>query len=146
MTREPESRGAKHIRMHILRGIKGVTEGDRVAIQAWLELADWTGKDVSLYTTGHRRERLSIHPSGLIKQWLVEEESRQGLLREHEPARLFEECQRKLDRLTNLRNTHQVLEEADEVESIPGGAVLGSALIAWLKETEETDKVAKKVV
>jgi hypothetical protein len=110
LTREPESRGAKHIRVLIPRGIKGVTEGDRVAIQAWLELADWTGKDVSLYTTGQRRERLSNHPSGLIKQWLVEEESRQGLLRENEPAKLFEECQRKLDSLANLLNTDPALD------------------------------------
>jgi hypothetical protein len=123
-----------------------VTKGDRVAIQAWLELGDWTGKDVSLCTSGQRRERLSIHPSGLIKQWLVEEESRQGLLRQNEPAKLFEECQRKLDRMSNLLNTDPALEEADEVETILGGAVLGPALIAWLRETEETVEVAKKVV
>jgi hypothetical protein len=143
LTREPESRGAKQIRMLIPKGIKGVTEGDRVAIQAWLELVDWTGKDASLYTSGQRRERLSIHPSGPIKHWLVEEESRQGLLRENEPAKLLDECQRKLDRLANLLNTAPTLEEAGEVESIPGGAVLGAAHIAWLKETEETVEVAK---
>jgi hypothetical protein len=146
LTREPESRGAKHIRMLIPRGIQGVTEEDRIALQAWFELADWTGKDLSLQTSGQMRERMSIHPSGLLKQWLVEEESRQGLLRENEPAKLFEECQRKLDRLANLLNTAPALEEADEVESIPGGAVLGAALIACLKETEVTVEVAKKVV
>jgi hypothetical protein len=62
--------------MLIPRGIKGVTEGDSIAIQAWLEPGDWTGKDVSLHTSGQMREKLSIHPSGLIKQWLVEEEGR----------------------------------------------------------------------
>jgi hypothetical protein len=98
-----------------------VTEEDSIALQAWLELADWTGKDVSLHTSGQMRERMSIHPSGLLKQWLVEEESRQGLLRENEPAKMFEECQRKLDRLANLLNTAPALEEADEVESIPVG-------------------------
>jgi hypothetical protein len=131
--------------MLIPRRIKGVTEEDRIVIP-WLELADWTGKDVSLHTSGQMRERMSVHPSGLIKKWLVEEESRQGLMRENESAKLFEECQRKPDRLANLLNTVPALEEADEVESIPGGAVLGAALITWLKETEETVEVAKKVV
>jgi hypothetical protein len=69
-----------------------------------------------------------------------------GFLRENEPAKLFEECQRKLDRLANLLNDAPALEEVDEVESIPWGAVLGAALIAWLKETEVTVEVAKKIV
>ena len=45
-----------------------------------------------------------------------------------------------------MLNTAPTLEEADEVESMPGGAVLGAALIAWLKETEEPVEVAKKVL
>jgi len=59
---------------------------------------------------------------------------------------MFEECQRKFNRLANLLNTAPALEEADEVESIRGGTVLGAALIAWLKETKVTVEVAKKVV
>jgi hypothetical protein len=45
-----------------------------------------------------------------------------------------------------LLNNAPALEEVDEVESIPWGAVLGAALIAWLKETEVTVEVAKKIV
>jgi hypothetical protein len=50
LTREPESRGTKHIRMFIPRGIKGITEDDRATLQAWLELGDWTGRSVSSHT------------------------------------------------------------------------------------------------
>jgi hypothetical protein len=68
LTREPESRLKNHIRMLIPRGIKGVTESDRVTLQAWLELAHWTGKEVTLPTLGQRRGELNISPSGSIRE------------------------------------------------------------------------------
>jgi hypothetical protein len=50
LAREPESRGTQHIRLLIPRGIKGLSENDRATLQAWLELGDWTGKNVSPHT------------------------------------------------------------------------------------------------
>jgi hypothetical protein len=43
---EPGSRGTKHLRLLIPRGITGVTEDERATLQAWLELVDWTGLGV----------------------------------------------------------------------------------------------------
>jgi hypothetical protein len=36
--------------------------------------------------------------------------------------------------------------ELSKVESMSGGSALGAALITWLKDTEETVEVARKVV
>jgi len=63
----------------------------------------------------------------------------------NEPAKLFENCQRELIRLADLIRANPTLEDASEVESLTGGAVLGAAFIAWLKDTEETVEVAKNV-
>jgi hypothetical protein len=38
LTREPEIRETKHIRMSISKGIKVITEDDRSTLQAWQEL------------------------------------------------------------------------------------------------------------
>jgi hypothetical protein len=35
LTREPESRGTKHIQMFIPKKYKGITEDDRATLQAW---------------------------------------------------------------------------------------------------------------
>ena len=50
LAREPESRGTQHIRLLIPRGIKGLSENDLATLQAWLELGDWTEKNVSPHT------------------------------------------------------------------------------------------------
>jgi hypothetical protein len=42
----PGSRGTKHLRLSIPKGITGVTESERATLQAWLELVDWTGLGV----------------------------------------------------------------------------------------------------
>jgi hypothetical protein len=48
LTREggPESRGTKHFRLLIPKGIAGISENERATLQAWLELVDWTGLGV----------------------------------------------------------------------------------------------------
>jgi hypothetical protein len=43
LTREPENRGTQHIRLLIPRGIQGLSENDRVTLQVWLKIVDWTG-------------------------------------------------------------------------------------------------------
>ncbi len=66
LTREPWSRGMQHIRMLIPNGIKGLSENDRVTLQAWLELVDWTGKNASPYIHEPRKIGININPSGLL--------------------------------------------------------------------------------
>jgi hypothetical protein len=44
LTRELEGRGTQHVRLLIPIGIKGLSENDRVTLQSWLELVDWTGR------------------------------------------------------------------------------------------------------
>ena len=65
LTREQESRGTQHIRLLIPRGIQGVNENDRVTLQAWLELVDWTGMSVSPHTQTSRKTKLKIDPESL---------------------------------------------------------------------------------
>jgi hypothetical protein len=64
LTREPESRGTKHIQMFIPKEIKGISEDDRATLQALLELVDWTGRSVSSYTQAPRKLKLHINPKG----------------------------------------------------------------------------------
>jgi hypothetical protein len=45
-----------------------------------------------------------------------------------------------------LPDSSLCLIELSRVESMSGGAALGAALITWLKDTEETVEVARKVV
>jgi hypothetical protein len=53
--------------------------------------------------------------------------------------------QRALELLVNtIRNLTPI--EASKMELMSGGEVLGAALITWLKDTEETIEVARKVV
>jgi hypothetical protein len=52
--------------------------------------------------------------------------------------------QRALELLVNtIRNLTPI--EASKMELMSGGEVLGAALITWLKDTEETIEVARKV-
>jgi hypothetical protein len=54
LTREggPGSRGTKHFRLLIPKGIAGISENERATLQAWLELVDWTGLGVLVVVTG----------------------------------------------------------------------------------------------
>jgi len=53
--------------------------------------------------------------------------------------------QRALELLANtIRNSTPI--EASRMESMSGGEVLEAALITWLKDTEETVEVVRKVV
>jgi hypothetical protein len=55
----PESRGTKHLRLLIPKGITGVTENERATLQAWLELVDWTGLGVLPNSQVPRKLKLS---------------------------------------------------------------------------------------
>ena len=44
------------------------SENDRVTLEAWLKLVDWTGKIVSPNIHETERIELNINPSGLHKQ------------------------------------------------------------------------------
>jgi hypothetical protein len=62
LTREggPGSRGTKHLRLLIPKGITGVTENERATLQAWLELVDWTGLGVLPNSQVPRKLKLNI--------------------------------------------------------------------------------------
>jgi hypothetical protein len=60
LTREgPGSRGTRHLRLLIPKGITGVSERDRATLQAWLELVDWTGLGVLPKSQVPRRMKLN---------------------------------------------------------------------------------------
>jgi hypothetical protein len=60
LTREPEGRETQHVRLLIPRKIKGLSEDDRVTLQTWLKLVDWTDRNVSPYTQTPRKMKLNI--------------------------------------------------------------------------------------
>jgi hypothetical protein len=62
LTREggPGSRGTKHLRLLIPKGIAVVTENERAMLQAWLELVDWTGLGVLPNSQVPKKLKLNI--------------------------------------------------------------------------------------
>jgi hypothetical protein len=133
------------IRMFIPKGIKGITEDDRATLQAWLELVDWTGRSVSRHTQAPRKLKLHINPKGRLNQWLTRKEPKCDIKRDDEAAQSFVDNQRALELLANTISNLTPI-EASNMKSMSGGEVLGAALITWLKDTEETIEVARKVV
>jgi hypothetical protein len=66
--------------------------------------------------------------------------------RDDESAQLFVDTQKELELLPSTIRSNSVPIESIRVESMSGGEVLGATLITWLKDTEETVQVARKVV
>jgi hypothetical protein len=80
---------------------------------------------------------------------LLTKEFERGVQRDDESAQLFVNNQKELELLANTFRTTSALIELSRAESMRGGelgASLGAALITWLKDTEETVDVARKVV
>jgi hypothetical protein len=146
LTREggPGSRGTKHLRLLIPKGITGIAENERATLQAWLELVDWTGMGVLPNSQVPRNLKLNIDSASELHNWLTRKEL-QYEVKNHEPAQMFADNQRELKVLAEaIRNLDPNVES--RVEFMSGGEVLGTALIMWLKNAEDEIEVARRVV
>ena len=132
LTREggPGSRGTRHLRLLIPKGITGISEKDRSTLQAWIELVDWTRLGVLPKSQVPRKLKLNMDPMSQMHQWLTKKELQHGI-KDHETAQLFVDNRIELKRLADaIRNQDPNAES--RVELMNGGEVLGTALIAWL--------------
>jgi hypothetical protein len=118
LTREPEIRGTKYIQMFIPKGVKGITKDDRVTLQEWLELVDWTGRSVSSHTQAPRMLKLHINPKGGLNQWITHKELKCGITRDDESAQSFAD-QRALELLANTISNLTPI-EASKMELMSG--------------------------
>ncbi len=85
-----------------------------------------------------------MDPISQMHQWLTKEELQHGI-KDHETAQLFVDNRIELKRLADaIRNQDPNTES--RVELMSEGEVLGTALIAWLREAEDEIGVARKVV
>ena len=128
----PGSRGTRHLRLLIPKGIAGVSERDRATIQAWLELVDWTGLGVLPKSQVSRRMKLNMDPMNQMFQWLWKKERQQGI-KDSDTAHLFIDNRKELKQLADAIR-RQDPNAASRAEVMSGGEVLGTALFAWLKE------------
>jgi hypothetical protein len=79
----------------IPKGITGITESDRVTLQAWLELVDWTGLGVLPNSQVPRKLKLNIDSASELHQWLTLKELQCGV-KNHEPAQMFADNKKEL--------------------------------------------------
>ena len=145
LTRENQgSRGTRHLRLLIPKGIAGVSEKERTILQAWLELVDWTGLGVLPKSQVSRRIKLNMDPMSQMFQWLRKEERQKGI-KDSETAHLFTDNRKELKQLAEAIR-RQELNAASRVEVMSGGEALSTALVAWLKEDDEDIEIAMRVV
>jgi hypothetical protein len=79
-----------------------------------------------------------------MHQWLTLKELQCGV-KHHDAAQVFTDYRKELEMLAKaIRN--QEPNAGSRVELMSGGAVLGTALIKWLKDGEEDINVAREVV
>ena len=119
-----------------------MTEDDRATLQAWLELVDWTGLGVAPKYPTPRGLKLNMDSTSTMHQWLTLQERQCGV-HHHDAAQMFTNFRTELEALAKAIATQS--DAGDRVEVISGGAVLGTALIKWLKDGEEDIKVAREV-
>ena len=102
LTREggPGSRGTRHLRLLIPKGITGISEKDRATLQAWIELVDWTRLGVLPKSQVPRKLKLNMDPMSQMHQWLTKKELQHGI-KDHETAQLFVDNRIELKRLAD---------------------------------------------
>jgi len=128
----------------IPKGITGISQRDRATLQAWLELVEWTGLGVLPKSQVPRKLKLNMDPMSQMLQWLTKKELQQGI-KDPETVQLFVDNRTELKQLADaIRN--QDPNAASRVDLMSGGQVLGTALIAWLKEEGYDIGIARKVV
>ena len=86
-----------------------------------------------------------MNQKGWLNQWPTHKKLKCEIKRDDEGAQSFVDNQRALELLANT-NSNLTLIEVSKMESMSGCEVLGATLITWLKDTEETFEVARKVV
>jgi hypothetical protein len=145
LTREgPGSRDTRHLRLLIPKGITEISERDRATLQAWLELVDWTGLGVLPKSQVPRRLKLNMDPMSQMFQWLMKKARQQGI-KDPDTAQLFIDNRKELKQLADAIR-RQDPNAATRVEVMSGGEVLGTALIAWLKEEGDNIGIAREVL
>jgi rubrerythrin len=125
-------------------GIKGIMECERATLQAWLELVDWTGLEVLPGSQVPRKMKLNMDSKGAMHQWLALAELRCGIT-DHDDAQMFTNNGRELSALAKAIR-EQTPNAEDRVQSMSGGEVLCTALIAWLRDGDDSLEVSQKVV
>ena len=85
-----------------------------------------------------------MDPMSQMFQWLWKEERQKGI-KDSETAHLFTDNRKELKQLADAIR-RQELNAASRSEVMSGGEVLGTALIAWLKEEDEDIGIAMRVV
>jgi hypothetical protein len=128
----------------IPKGITGITENDRATLQTWLELVDWTGLGVLPNSQLPWKVKLNIDTTSELHQWLTLKELQRGV-RNHEAAQTFVDNQKALRMLADGLRNHDPNAES-RVGLMSGGEVLGTALLTWLRDTEDEIEVARRVV
>jgi hypothetical protein len=125
-------------------GIKGITECERATLQAWLELVDWTGLEVLPGSQVPRKLKLNMDYKGAMHQWLALAGKKCGIT-DQDNAQMFTDNGRELSALAKAIR-EQTPNAEDRVRSMSGGEVLGTALIAWLRDGDDSLEVSQKVV
>jgi hypothetical protein len=146
LTREggPGSRGTKHLRILIPKGINGIMECERATLQAWLELVDWTGLEVLPGSQVPRKMKLNMDSMGATHQWLTLAEKEYEMT-DHNDTQMFTDNGRELNALAKaIRERTPNVE--DRVKSMGGGEVLCTVLTAWLRDGDDSIEVSQKVV
>ena len=136
------SRGTRHLRILIPMGIKGIKECERATLQAWLELVDWTGLEVLPGSQVPRKLKLNMDSQGATHQWLALAEKKCGITGQDD-AQMFTDNGRELSALAKAIR-EQTPNAEDRVCSMSGGEVLGTALIAWLRDGDDCEMTAWK--
>ena len=146
LTREggPSSRGTKYFWILIPKGINDITEYERAILQAWLELVDWTGLEVLPGSQVPRKMKLNMDSMGAMHQWLTLAEKKYGIT-DHDDAQTFTDNGRELSALAKAIRERTPNAE-DRVKSMGGGKVLSTAVIAWLRDGDDSIEVSRKVV
>ena len=104
---------------------------------------EWTGLGVLPKSQVPRKLKLNMDPMSQMLQWLTKKELQQGI-KDPETVQLFVDNRTELKQLADaIRN--QDPNAASRVELMSGGEVLGTALIAWLKEVSDDIGIARKV-
>ncbi len=103
---------------------------------------DWTGLGVLPKSQVPRRLKLNMDQMSQMFQWLMKKERQQGI-KDPDTAQLFVDNRKELKQLADAIR-HQDPNVASRVEVMSGGEVVGTALIAWLKEEGDNIGIAGK--
>ena len=91
-----------------------------------------------------RKLKLNMDSKGAMHQWLALAEKKCGIT-DQDNAQMFTDNGRELSALAKAIR-EQTSNAEDRVRSMSGGEVLGTALIAWLRDGDDSLEVSQKVV